>query len=179
MAEAATSEPRVCPPLSEAAVATSLVIEPLTRSTAGLSGFLDTIARWHHEHCLDCGLTSSLERRMEQLHRHLTSEAIPTTLIARTGTEVLGSVSLVRYQASAGGSKRLWLSNLYVPEALRGQGLGSVLVDKACRYAHEQGETEIWLFTDNQQAFYQKRGWQPGGEARVSQSDVDIFVRRL
>lgn len=178
MADTATSEPKVSPSPS-AGAGTSLVIEPLSPSTAGLSGFLDTIALWHHEHCLSRGLTSSLDRRTEQLHRHLTSDAIPVTLIARTGTKVLGSVSLVRYKASAGGGKRLWLSNLYVPESLRGRGLGSVLVDKACRYAHEQGETEIWLFTDNQQAFYQKRGWQPGGEARVSQSDVDIFVRRL
>ncbi|UZJ42898.1 GNAT family N-acetyltransferase [Marinimicrobium sp. C6131] len=179
MAETATPQSTAFPPLADVAVPTSLVIEPLTPSTAGLSGFIDAIAHWHHEHCLARGLTSSLERRAEQLHRHLTREAIPVTLIARKGTEVLGSVSLVRYQASAGGEQRLWLSNLYVPEALRGEGLGSVLVDKACRYAHEQGETELWLFTDNQQDFYQKRGWQPGGEARVSQSDVDIFVRRL
>ncbi|WP_341937665.1 GNAT family N-acetyltransferase [Marinimicrobium sp. C2-29] len=154
-----------------------LVVEPLTVATTETQ--LSVVAGWHHDECRRRGIRSSLARRTEQLRAHLDSFPIPVTLLARKGPEPLGCVSLVRYQASAGGSDRVWLSNLYVRADARRRGLGSLLVDRACRYAREQGETELWLFTDNRQVFYKKRGWQLGGEARVSGSDVEILVRRL
>lgn len=157
----------------------TLVVEPLTPATAGLARFLETIAGWHHEHCLARGLSSRLDRRLEQLQRHLTADPFPVTLVARKGEAALGGVSLVRYETGAGAGERLWLSNLYVCQSARGRGLGSVLVEKACRYAHEQGETELWLFTDQQQEFYRRRDWQPAGDARISRAEVDIFVRPL
>lgn len=154
-----------------------LVVEPLTVATTETQ--LSVVAGWHHDECRRRGIRSSLAQRIEQLRSHLTSAPIPVTLLARKGDEPLGCVSLVRYQASVGGGRRLWLSSLYVTESMRGRGLGSLLADRACRYAREQGETELWLFTDNRQVFYKKRGWQLGGEARVSRSDVEILVRRL
>lgn len=163
----------------ESALSPPLVVEPLAQGAAGAERFLSVVARWHHDYCLARGLRSSLERRLEQLRPHLASSSIPVTFLARKGEEPLGCVSLVRYQASAGGGERVWMSNLYVCAEVRRRGLGGALVRRAQGYAREQGLTELWLFTDQWQDFYRQRGWQPSGEARVSQSDVDIFVRRL
>lgn len=140
-------------------------------------GLLPEVARWHHEHCLELGLRSSLERRRAQLEPHLDSASIPLTLIALDSLQrhPLGCVSLVRYRASVGGNERVWLSNLYVRPDWRRRGLGRALVHSAGDEACRQGLEALWLFTDRWQAFYQSCGWQPGGGARVSGSEVDIL----
>lgn len=159
-------------------MAERLTIEPLTPDTPRLERWLMVIGEWHHEHCLARGLNSSLERRIEQIRKHLSHDDLPVTLVAHKADQPLGSVSLVRYQTSGTGD-RLWLSNLYVEASLRNRGLGQALVERACRYAKERGEQELWLFTDEQQAFYRKRGWRPAGDARISRTEVDILVREL
>ena len=50
---------------------------------------------------------------------------------------------------------------LFVPEALRGQRLGSELIGRAEAYAREQGLIGVWLDTFDFQArgFYEKLGY--------------------
>ncbi|WP_347332040.1 GNAT family N-acetyltransferase [Marinimicrobium locisalis] len=159
-------------------MAEHLTIEPLTPDTPRLEHWLSLIGQWHHEHCLARGLHSSLERRIEQIRKHLSHDPLPVTLVAHKAGQPLGSVSLLRYLA-AGTGNRLWLSNLYVESSVRNRGLGQALMEHACRYAKAQGERELWLFTDDQRAFYRKRGWRPAGDARISRTEVDILVRVL
>ncbi|WP_051235451.1 GNAT family N-acetyltransferase [Marinimicrobium agarilyticum] len=159
-------------------MAERLTIEPLTPDTPQLEPWLAIIGRWHHEHCVSRGLNSSIERRIEQIRKHFSGDALPVTLVAHKAGQPLGSVSLLRYQA-AGTGNRLWLSNLYVEASVRKGGLGEALLEHACRYAKAQGEKALWLFTDDQQAFYRKRGWRPAGDARISRTEVDILVREL
>ena len=160
-------------------MAERLTIAPLTPDMPHLDTWLTEIGNWHHTHCLERGLQSSLDRRIEQIRKHLSSDPFPTTFIAHTGHRALGCVSLVRYQTGEAGADRLWLSNLYVEASVRQRGLGQTLMDYACGYARKRGERAVWLFTDDQQAFYRKRGWKPAGDARVSRTEVDILVRAL
>jgi len=135
-----------------------------------------SIAQWHHQHCLQRGIRSSLEKRTAQLQAHLDSKTIPVTLTARRGERLAGCVSLVRYRASGdGAAERVWLSNLFVPERERRSGVGSSLLNQAADYARALGLESLWLFTDEWEAFYRRRGWQPAGDARVSGSDVTIL----
>lgn len=140
-------------------------------------GLLQQVAGWHHEHCLELGLRSSLQRRRAQLEPHLSSASIPLTLIAfESPTQrPLGCVSLVRYRASSPGAERIWLSNLYVLPSWRRRGLGRALVHSAGDEACRQGLEALWLFTDRWQAFYRDCGWQLAGEARISGFGVDIL----
>ena len=54
---------------------------------------------------------------------------------------------------------------LFVPEALRGQGLGRALIGRAEDFAREQGMVGVWLDTFDFQArgFYEKLGFSVFG----------------
>lgn len=157
-----------------------MVIEPLRDPR-----LLATVAGWHHRHCVQKGIHSSLERRQAQLQTHLSSDKpLPVTLIAQKGEHALGSVSLVQYRSpaapfrkSTGG--RVWLSNLYVREPLRGRGIGDALINQARAYARKHGVVTLWLFTDEWQDFYRKRGWREAGDAQLSGSNVAILSLAL
>lgn len=49
---------------------------------------------------------------------------------------------------------------MFVKPELRGKGIGSLLVKGVMDYAARQGFSELFLFTPDQEAFYQKLGWQ-------------------
>lgn len=59
----------------------------------------------------------------------------------------------------------LYVAHLWLPEALRGRGLGSELLARAESFAREQGCTDAYLDTLEFQAlsFYQRRGYSTYG----------------
>lgn len=60
---------------------------------------------------------------------------------------------------------RMFVELLYLPERLRGQGIGGELIARAESIARESGCTGIWLDTFSFQApgFYKKRGYSEFG----------------
>ena len=51
-----------------------------------------------------------------------------------------------------------WLSDVFVVEAERGQGLGKWLVDAVCRYLDQRGVNCTLLATQDAQSFYETYG---------------------
>jgi ribosomal protein S18 acetylase RimI-like enzyme len=87
-----------------------------------------------------------------------------------------------------GGLHSLWFYNwlyitmLFVPEALRGQGFGLKLLDAAESFARSQGSTGIWLDTYSFQApgFYEKAGFEKFGELpNFPPGNSRVFYRKL
>lgn len=153
--------------------------EPVIQSLDRCPDALEQLAHWHHQQCLQQGLTaSSLPRRRHYLAGHLGPEAIPVTLVASRQGLVLGCVSLVRH-GTGEAPDRVWLSNLYVDEAHRRCGLGTQLLASAQDYARDLELPAIWLFTDRQSEYYRARGWQRAGDARVGGGSVIIMTRAL
>lgn len=75
----------------------------------------------------------------------------------------------------------LYVEFLVVPETLRGQDYGSMLMDEAERIARERGCANAWLTTFSFQArgFYEKRGYEVFGELDASPGDnVRFFLRK-
>jgi GNAT superfamily N-acetyltransferase len=140
------------------------------------------VAAWHHQECVRQGLKSTLELRTQRLRRHLHADPVPQTLVALSGEQALGCVSLVNYNVRADNSvfiprstslvlAPLWLSNLFVCEPLRRRGLGSLLVTAAEDYARGLAAD----FTE----FYQKRGWEITRRTRLGGRIVNIMKRSL
>ena len=143
------------------------------------------IAGWHHQECARQGLTSSLSLRQARLKSHLESQTIPQTLVAFDGDEVVGCVSLIHYRASSSNSSTngelspVWLSNLFVRETLRRQGIGEFLINAALMYAKDVGCAELWLSAVDYTDYYQKRGWKIIRQTRLGGRVVNVMKLRF
>ena len=154
-----------------------ITVQPLAHTPA----FFAQVAAWHHQECERQGLKSSLALRQQRLQLHIQGETIPQTLVAVLHGEIIGCVSLVNYHSSAQqktNGKNLspvWLSNLFVQEQHRKQGVGNVLIDHAVNYVRAMAMQELWLSAAEYTEFYQKRGWQISRRTRWGGRVVNIM----
>ena len=74
--------------------------------------------------------------------------------------ELLGLATLVDDDGLPGATEPgPWLAAVFVIPEARKLGVGSALVDHVVIRSRELGYSEIFLYTDHQQEWYQKRGW--------------------
>jgi GNAT superfamily N-acetyltransferase len=146
------------------------------------------VAAWHHQECERQGLQSTLAIRQQRLLLHVQHTTVPKTIIALQGKTPVGCVSVVNYSyrtdrsvliparsASAANGAPMWLSNLYVLDKKRQQGLGNLLIEAAKKYAHDAGAHELWLSAAEFTEYYQKRGWQVVRKTRLGGRQVNVM----
>lgn len=154
-----------------------IIVQPLAHAPA----FFAQVAAWHHQECERQGLKSSLALRQQRLQLHIQGEAIPQTLVAVADKYILGCVSLVNYHSNTQQknngkhSSPVWLSNLFVLEQHRQQGVGNLLIDNAVNYVRAMAMQELWLSAAEYTEFYQKRGWQISRRTRLGGRGVNIM----
>ncbi len=144
--------------------------------------FFAQVAQWHHQECERQGLKSSLALRQQRLVMHVRDNNIPKTLIALQNNQLVGCVSLVDYTYRS--SERMpkvttespvWLSNLFVQENYREQGIGNQLIDAAKRYAQSLGLDELWLSATDYTDYYQKRRWEIVRRTKLGGRQVNVM----
>jgi GNAT superfamily N-acetyltransferase len=69
----------------------------------------------------------------------------------------------------------VWLSNLFVLEQKRNQGLGNLLIEAAKKYAADLGLLELWLSAAEYTEFYEKRGWEITRRTRLGGRQVNVM----
>lgn len=144
--------------------------------------FFAQVACWHHNECERQGLKSTLALRQQRLVLHVKEQALPKTLIMLQRDNLVGCVSLVNYTYRS--SERMpkvatetpvWLSNLFVLDAYRQQGIGTALIAAAKNYAHDLGLSELWLSATDYTDYYQKRGWEIIRRTRLGGRQVNVM----
>jgi len=74
--------------------------------------------------------------------------------------ELLGLATLVDDDELPGATEPgPWLAAVFVVPEARKLGVGSALIDHVVSRSRELGYSEIFLYTDHQQQWYEKRGW--------------------
>lgn len=119
------------------------------------------IAQWHfHEwHALFPGRTEA--DFAVELALCLGDAKVPQTwLMLDEAAEVAGTCSLLVHDMTILPQLMPWLANIYLRPDLRGKGLGQQLVRHVMAEAAKLGIATLYLFTEDQQAFYQRLGWQ-------------------
>lgn len=136
-----------------------------------------TLANWHHATWGHLYSHWTLDVARAELEDHAArASGLPTTLLAIEDGELLGSVSLVFEDApelSEHGSP--WLASLYVTPSARGRGIGAQLARAAVERAAEEGVAELFLFTPEHRAFYERLGWRPLARTRLKGAAVDLM----
>lgn len=74
--------------------------------------------------------------------------------------QVVGTASLLLHDMQTNRELSPWLANIYLAPSVRGKGLGKWLVQQVMTEARQQGLMQLYLFTEDQAAFYQRLGWK-------------------
>ncbi len=116
---------------------------------------------WHHlfpersEQDFAHELTECLHPESSQVQAQLPQ----TWVLVSDAGEVCGSVSLLLADMTTNHDLGPWLANVFIAPAYRGQGLGQKIVKAAMQQAFALKLERLYLFTPDQQAFYQRLGW--------------------
>jgi N-acetylglutamate synthase-like GNAT family acetyltransferase len=144
--------------------------------------FFAQVAQWHHQECERQGLKSTLALRQQRLVLHMRDDLIPKTLIALHGDQLVGCVSLVDYTYRSSermpkvtSASPVWLSNLFVQEAHRYQGIGNSLIEATKAYARTLGLEELWLSATDYTEYYQDRGWEIVRRTKLGGRQVNVM----
>jgi len=121
--------------------------------------YLLPLANWHQAEWQSLNPGQSLQQRIDKMQAYLNDDFIPTTFVA-SAQQLLGSAAIIQCDMDIRSQLTPWLASVYVDEAKRCQGVGSQLVRYAMQQAAEQGIEQLYLYTPDQQAFYNKLGWQ-------------------
>lgn len=163
-------------------LSSSLILAPEIFLLEKKPKFFAQVAQWHHQECERQGLKSSIALRQQRLVLHVQENAIPKTLIALRGNQLIGCSSLVNYtyrsserMPKVASPSPVWLSNLFVLEEFRYQGIGNSLIDAAKTYAHDLGLEELWLSATDYTDYYQKRGWEIVRRTRLGGRQVNVM----
>jgi len=160
----------------------SIIIAPDILFLEQKPEFFAQVAQWHHQECERQGLKSSIALRQQRLVLHVQRSAIPKTLIALHNKQVIGCVSLVNYtyrsserMPKVASPSPVWLSNLFVMENLRHQGVGNALINAAKKYAQNLDLDELWLSATDYTDYYQKRGWEIVRRTKLGGRQVNVM----
>lgn len=104
---------------------------------------------------------------------------LPKTYIALDTSleqqEVVGTCCLKTNGCDLYPDLKGWLSNVYVPEDLRKQGLGKFLVSQAVNKAKYTGFQKLYLFTRKAVNLYEGLGWKTKETAEYRGGSITVM----
>jgi GNAT superfamily N-acetyltransferase len=72
-----------------------------------------------------------------------------------------------------------WIAAVWVNPDARLSGVGGSLVRHATLRAHVRGVEDLYLYTEDQQEWYQRRGWKSVRDASLNGLAVTVMTKRL
>ena len=132
-------------------------------------------ARWRLDQWGHQITGSSLDMFTVLLRDSLHSSSLPQTWIVLRGNHIAGVASLAESDMHTRPDLSPWLVGVYIDRDDRGQGIGSALVSHVVAQAWTMGIVRLWLFTPDQEHFYQRLGWQAVERTVYRGEDVVIM----
>ena len=120
---------------------------------------IQQIAEWHYREWHELYPEKMLSDFERDLEESLNSETIPQTWLLIDADEICGTASLLKHDMTTNIELSPWLANIFIRPDKRGMGLGKYLVAAVMREAAMLRIPTLYLFTEDQRAFYEKLGW--------------------
>ncbi len=125
------------------------------------SDFIPTIAQWHFHEWRALFPHKSVEDFAADLRESLQQDGLPQTWVLLDAQgEAVGTASLLLSDMTTNQQLSPWLANIYIHPLQRGKGLGKQVVKHVMAEARQRELRKLYLFTEDQQAFYEKLGWE-------------------
>lgn len=94
--------------------------------------------------------------------------------------ELVGAIALVDFDdLEEFRCLKPWIAGFVVREDLRGQGIGRKMLQGCEQIASSLGITRVYLWTEDQTAFYMKHGYECLQEGRLGSLSFDILYKDL
>ena len=123
--------------------------------------FIEALAPMIWEHWRPILALDTLEDRTAKLHTHLNRNALPMAWVAHYVEHVLGTAALRVHDLPGREDLTPWLGGVFVAPPFRRQGIGAALCKTVECKAKELFHFEtLYLFTLDQQAWYENLGWE-------------------
>lgn len=140
---------------------------------------ITTIANYLHGEWGDLPPWASVSSIEERITARLKESNTNFTLVALSeGSDFMGTASITRFELPDHHDKEHWLSEVFIPKKLRGQGIGSALTHECIHRSEALGIQKLYLYTPDQQKLYQRFGWKQIEESIVNDESVSIMVRK-
>jgi len=98
------------------------------------------------------------------------------TLIATPdGETVIATCSVIRYELDDIAAREYWIGEVVTDKRFRGQGVAKALIQQAIATAIKQQISELWLYTPDQQGYYQRSGWQAVEQRQIAGEEVTVM----
>ena len=120
---------------------------------------IPTLARWHYDEWQGLIPEWSYAEALRELATHTERAAVPTTIVALEGDELIGSASLLVEDLPEWKHLTPWVASVFVVPAWRGKRVGSRIVEHAVAEARQLGIPTVYLLTEGQAEFYRRLGW--------------------
>ncbi len=123
--------------------------------------FIPRLAQWHFQQWHALFPHKSEEDFAADLRESLQQHGLPQTWVLLDAQgEPAGTASLLLSDMTTNQELSPWLANIYIHPLQRGKGLGKQVVQQVMAEARQRGLRTLYLFTEDQQAFYEKLGWE-------------------
>jgi GNAT superfamily N-acetyltransferase len=141
---------------------TTVVIMPIIRiaeltDVGPCARLLNVLFSQEHEFMPD------LKKQEAGLEMIIGNPSVGTIFLCEEDGQVVGMVSALNLVSTALGKKVLMLEDMIVDPALRGRGIGAMLLEYVSRWACEHGYGRMTLLTDGDncsaQRFYEEHGF--------------------
>lgn len=136
--------------------------------------FIPLLCRWFVEEWKFLPYQAEVDR----LTKCCAADSIPLTLVALSGSEVVGTVGLILDDIEERPDISPWLASLYVAPPFRNQGVARMLIEAIVEKQTLLEIPSLYLFT-SQTGLYQKFGWRDYEETIYQNQQVTIMVRRI
>lgn len=133
-----------------------------------------TFAAWGHLHP-----GKTLLDAIEETISECGAGGVPSIFVAMQGDIPVGTASLIADDMSIRPELAPWLASVFVLPESRGHGIASTLVQRVEAEAQANGIHQFYLYTPDQQALYQRLGWQPVERLEYRGEVVTLMTRQF
>jgi GNAT superfamily N-acetyltransferase len=102
----------------------------------------------------------TLEARRQRFRTHLNRSELPIAWVAHDHGVVLGTAALRSLDLPGHHHLTPWLSGVFVLPEYQRRGIAAALCRHVEAYALQMGHTQLYLFTLDHQALYERLGWR-------------------
>ncbi len=121
--------------------------------------YIHQLAHWHHHEWIELNPGGTIEKRLVKMQGYLSESFVPSTFVGEKDGELIGSAAIVQSDMDTHENLSPWLASVYVSEKHRRNGYGALLVKHAMEETKQAGIKKLYLFTPDDEPFYQHLGW--------------------